>query len=360
MKPFAWMAGLCGVLAMAFGVTAQTTQPGRAVEHVVHVSVDGLGGDRLGKLLEIDSARRPRFGTYRRLIAEGASTLNARTDYTHTSTLPNHVAMVTGRPVTRSKGWPATSHHGYAHNGTPGPGWTLHNRGNPEAGYIAGVFDVAHDHGRRTALLAAEDKFIVFDRSYDPEHGAPDRVGEDHGRDKIDAYFYHDDAKTLTDRAIALLREDSPHYLFFHLRDPDRVGYEHGWGSNEWVDAVAETDRQLGRLLAFVEGDPGLRGRTAIVLTAAHGGAGEGHSDPAVAGHYTVPVIVWGAGVAKGADLYALNFRRRVNPGGGRPGFTTPRQPIRNGGTGNLALKLLGLPAIPGSSINAKQDLAVK
>jgi hypothetical protein len=67
---------------------------------------------------------------------------------------------------------------------------------------------------------------------------------------------------------------------------------------------------------------------------------------------------VWGAGVADGADLYALNTDRAA-PGTGRPAYSATRQPIRNAEAANLVTELLGLPAVPGSRINAAQTLDV-
>ena len=63
--------------------------------------------------------------------------------------------------------------------------------------------------------------------------------------------------------------------------------------------------------------------------------------------------------MAAGEDLYKLNVATRRDPGTGHPLHTDPVQPVRNGDGANLALKLLGLGPIPGSTINVRQDLVI-
>lgn len=331
------------------------------VEHVIHISVDGLRADLVQDLITTDPTH---FTSFKRFIDEGATTFNARTDYDYTITLPNHACMITGRPVLLPTGQPNTVHHGYISNSDPTPGETLHNTGNLNIPYKASVFDVVHDHGMSTAHYASKTKFMLFDQSYDAVHGAPDATGTDNGRDKIDSYVEMstgtpETAANMNAAFVGAMGTTHFRYSFLHYIDPDAAGHATGWGSPTWNSAVQNVDGYLGAIFDLVESDPVLDGHTVIILSTDHGGSGTGHSDATSVLHYRIPFLVWGAGVAQGMDLYALNPIARQDPGTERPDYNAPVPPIRNGDGGNLALSLLDLPAIAGSSINAGQDLRV-
>ncbi len=138
---------------------------------MVAISVDGLNPDAIR---ELGPERAPSF---HRLLDEGAGTLNARTAVEMSVTLPNHTGMLTGRRIERK-----TGHHVDFNEDN-------HSDVHTEAGaYRSSLFDVVHDRGGRTALYASKDKFALFDRSWGGDRGADDRVGRDHGRDKIDRF----------------------------------------------------------------------------------------------------------------------------------------------------------------------------
>ncbi len=328
-----------------------------AADFVIHISVDGLHPGHLQT--QIDAGLAPHF---KRFQVEGAWTNNARTDYTHTITLPNHTSMITGRPVCSPTevacnpvGAAHAFHHGYTSNGNPPTTWTLHNQGNQNIPYKASTFDVAHDAGLSTGLFASKYKFIIYDQSYNATTGA------DHpnGRDKIDAFFAQENASaTMQTQLLADIAAKHFNYTFVHYADPDIQGHGSGWGSANYMNAIVTVDGYLDQLFELVENDATLAGRTAIVLSADHGGTGFDHSIATNALNYTIPFFVWGAGVAHG-DLYAYNTDTRTDPGTGRPNYNASGQPIRNGDGGNLALSLLGLGPIPGSLINSGQNLRV-
>ncbi len=343
------------LLLLAFFAIAPAAS---AADHVIHISVDGLRADLLQNLITTDPAH---YGNFKRFIDEGATTFNARTDFTHTITLPNHTSMLTGRPVLLPAGQPNTVHHGYTSNTDPAPTETLHNSGNLNIPYKASVFDVVHDNGMSTAHYASKTKFLLYDRSFDAAHGAPDVTGADNGPDKIDTYVElstgsPETAANMNAAFVTAMASSHFRYSFLHYVDPDAAGHATGWGSATWNAAVRNVDGYLGALFNLVESDPVLANHTVIILSTDHGGSGTDHSDPTNLLHYRIPFLVWGAGVAH-ADLYALNPVTRQDPGTGRPDYNVAVPPIRNGDGGNLALSALGLPAIPGSTINAAQNL---
>jgi hypothetical protein len=254
---------------------------------------------------------------------------------------------------------PQMAYHHWTTNKVPKVGASLHDPGDPNIGYVASVFDVVHDAGRSTALYATKDKFILYDQTYDETNGAPHA----HGRDKIDVYYYENDgpprfSETMHGRFMSDMAARHFNYVFLHYRDTDTTGHALGWGSGGWMYALRNIDGYLGQILQLVENDTMLAGRTAIIVNTDHGGAGFAHDDAPVPANYTIPILVWGAGVGRG-ELYAFNRHSRTDPGESRPDYTESSQPIRNGDTGNLALSLLGLGPIPNSVINARQDLRV-
>ena len=335
---------LCGIPLHSRG-----EQPAR---YVVQISVDGLAADWVQALVALGDA--PNFERFQR---EGTWTNNARTDFDFTITLPNHTCMITGLPVTDR----VIDRRPYA-----GHLWLINDDTQPRNlhenhhAYLPSTFDVVHDHGLQTALFASKSKFKIYNNSYSGWGGAPDQVGADNGRGKIDVYVNHDHKSAkLLKSFVEMMKVAPANYAFVHLHDPDSAGHSKGWGGKEYDDALRAVDGYLGMIFDLVTTDPRLKDRTAIILSADHGGQGKNHGDKGNPHDYTIPFYVWGAGVAPGRNLYELNPSSRGEPGSGRPDYTDARQPIRNGDGGNLALSLLGLPPIPGSLINVRQDLVV-
>lgn len=323
------------------------------VEHVIHISVDGLRSDAVTVL------GRNAVPNFFRLRDEGAFTDNARTDPEIANTLPDHASELTSRQVFDFEG------HGWFINEDPGSPSTLHLL---KGEYVPGVFDVVHDSGFSTALYASKTKFEIFDRTWNELFGGSDQTGDDDGRDKIDTGFIDADMQIVAEAFIADMSASDYTYAFLHLRQPDSTGHESNWDltpGSPYLDAVVGVDAILGEIFELVQTDTELVDTTAIIVTSDHGGdlGTDIHvllPDLGLIDSGIVPFYVWGAGVAAAADLYELNQDTRLDPGRSIPSMSAPLQPIRNGDSGNLALQLLGLPAIPRSTINTNQDLAVR
>ncbi|MEI2809509.1 MAG: alkaline phosphatase [Nocardioides sp.] len=294
------------------------------ITHVIALSIDGLSP---AALTQLGNEALPGFT---RMRAEGASTLNARSDYDYTVTLPNHTSMLTGRPVRIERGG-----HGVTIN-TQTDKAVADYAGEP----VASVFDVVHDAGGSTALFASKEKFSIFRTSWP---------------DSIDRYAMVASSRVINRATRDFLRHDRT-FLFIHLAAPDAVGHLEGWMSPAYLDVVDSVDDDLARLLWTLD-RKGLDDSTVVLLTADHGGEGTRHSDALNPANFTVPFLAWGAQVPKGADLYALNSQLS-EPGTARPGYQGP-QPVRAASVANLATSLLQFGPVPGSLIDARQDFRI-
>ena len=296
---------------------------------VLAISIDGLNPDALREL------GRDGAPNFHRLLDGGASTLNARTEYEMTDTLPNHTGMVTGRRINRSKGG-----HGVTWN-TDLPGTTVQDA----AGHgVASVFSRVHKAGGSTALFASKSKFSLFKRSWPVA---------------IDRFMVKENNTRLVRAARRDLAATSRSFTFLHLSLPDVTGHANGFMSPAYVESVARVDQLLGTVLRKIDGSPALTDNLVVVLTADHGGRGASHRKPRRLANYRVPFLAWGPGQGIGpADLYALNPDYR-EPGDSRPRYAGS-QPVRNGDVANLSTELLGLGAVPGSELDRAQDLDVR
>ncbi len=322
-----------------------------AVDHVIHISIDGLRADVLQELIATSPSTYPNF---HRLESEGGYTYNARADFTQTETIPNHLSMVTGRPVSQPAGQADTVHHGYTNN-FPQSGDTVHAQGKPEVPYKWSVFDVVHDQGMSTAVYASKTRLEILSRSY---------------ADKIDISQYVNDTSAGIVQSLVTNMTTTPHdYTFLHITETDGAGHAAGWLSERYNEAVTTADARLGELFRVIDTNPTLQDNTALIITTDHGGgvgrprggAGGGmgggggsnnraHDDPAAAVKQTIPFFVWGAGLPPGSNLYDA-VTNRFNPGDYRYDYDAILQPLRNGDSGNMALALLGLDPIPGSTL---------
>lgn len=357
------LAAVVLILVASFAcdrAASQTTAPQSAssaapatplpTNHVLVISVDGLRADMLEPPMITE------FPALTRLL-RGPHTLNARTDPDFTVTLPNHISMVTGRATLGEAG------HGWTLNTDPAgvdQGGTMHAT---KGAYVASMFDVAHDAGVATGVFVSKTKFWVFTQSYGDKFGAPDIVEPDEGTAKIDLFVHADSMSDLGGTVADHLRRKHGKTLdFVHFAAPDIAGHSYDWKVNntsKYFEAVVEVDHAIAEILRAIDETEHLRGTTAIILTADHGGGVplKTHTDMTCPLNFRIPFLVWMGDASAALDLQALNPARTKPARDELITRVADKQPIRNGDAANAALHLLGLPSVPGSRYGADEPL---
>lgn len=260
--------------------------PAGPAEHVVIISVDGLRPDAL------TSAPAPHILA---LLRQGAYSPDAET-IALSETLPSHTSMLTGLDSRR---------HGVT--------W---NDYRPQKIDLPTVFSVAREAGLSTAMLFCKDKFHFLAKPesttwiYGPRPGAG--IGRGLTADTLATQFTNEWTK-------------HPYHLtFIHLAEPDSAGHVYGWMGAEYLDAVRKADAAVGAIVETLRRS-GAWEKTALLLTADHGGHDRGHVTTGRKGmveDVTIPWICVGPGVQAGMTL---------------------ERPVRIVDTAPTALRFLGL-----------------
>jgi predicted AlkP superfamily pyrophosphatase or phosphodiesterase len=76
-------------------------------------------------------------------------------------------------------------------------------------------------------------------------------------------------------RTIACLKEERPAFNFIHLDHVDGAGHDHGHGTPQYYQAVAEADRLIGLILQGLK-DVGVAKSIIVLITVDQGGKSKG------------------------------------------------------------------------------------
>jgi hypothetical protein len=305
-------------------------------ECVILISIDGCRPDAI----EAANAR-----TLQGLIGRGAFTADAET-IRPSLTLPSHTSMLTGLDFDR---------HGVVWN-------------NYRSGYIVHptLFSVVTQVGKSAAMFFSKDKFHFL--------ANPACVSWIYGPPVPDKVPAKEDFTDVDQLKLLLKREDerarkesaSPHVVspqeasttaeklarafssswpgrkwaltFIHFRELDEVGHRRGWMGPEYLSALQTVDRAIGEIVGTIEQNGGFE-KTALIVTADHGGKGYGHYNwlwPNIPENVRIPWICVGPGIPAGLHL---------------------SRPLRTYDTAPTALALIGVGAPEGIDGTAVEEV---
>jgi len=232
-----------------------TPTPRPLAERVLVITVDGLRPD------VISLAPMPNLQA---LMEKGVFSLTAQTIFP-SSTLPAHASIVTSMcPDKHGVDW---------------------NDYIPNNGFANGpsIFDVAHEVGMKTVIVAGKEKLQQITR---PE--------------SIDIFEFVNDRDSVVAAQAAPIIAEGFDLMLIHLPLVDMLGHEYGWLSPNYIIGAFRADEAIGMILAALD-EAGLRQGTLIIVTADHGGdikLQHGGRSPAA---MTVPWILSGSSLNSGA-----------------------------------------------------------
>jgi len=233
------------------------------VEHVVVVGCDGMGS------IAFSGDHTP---TLSELMREGAYTLKAR-GVMPTSSSPNWASMIMGA---------GPEQHGITSNDWETNKFTIAPIATGSGGMFPTIFGVLREQKSKIRIACIYD-WDGFGRLL--ERSAPDILENVKG------------SPSTAKRAVEVIKQEKPGFLFIHLDEVDHAGHKHGWKSPEYYAAVREVDGLIGEIVQALQ-QAGIYEKTILAMTADHGGTGTSHGGESMA-ELEIPLILRGPGVRR-------------------------------------------------------------
>jgi len=258
------------ILSTGFGCLFTTSQTQAAVsppQHIVVIGCDGFGS------LGFTASNAP---VLQRLMREGAYTLHAR-GVMPTSSSPNWASMIMGA---------GPEQHGVTSNDWMPDKFDIAPIAVGSGGIFPTIFGLIREQ-KPNAFIACVHDWDGFARLLEPK--APNLIENVKG------------SALTANRAIEVIKEKKPTFLFIHFDDVDHAGHKFGWKSPEYFQAVEEVDALIGKVDGALS-DAGIRKDTVLIMTADHGGSGTSHGG-ATMQEIEIPLILNGPGIAAGKEI---------------------------------------------------------
>ncbi|WP_339926317.1 alkaline phosphatase [uncultured Cyclobacterium sp.] len=240
----------------------------KKVKHVVLLGLDGLGSYAIPK------AEMPNL---KRIMDSGSYSLKARTVLPSSSAV-NWASMLMASGPTA---------HGYTEWGSKTPEIPSAKIGN--YGIYPSIFGLIREQMPKAKTAA------IF------SWGGIEYLLE---KDAIDIVTHVNGDDLCTEKAVEVIVNEKPNFMFIHLDQPDGVGHGIGHDTPEYYEELKNVDKRIGLIYRAIE-EAGIADETIFMLSSDHGGTGKGHGGKSPEEVY-IPWLIEGRGIKKNHEISDL------------------------------------------------------